>query len=115
MQRDVQRWTNVVGPILICGRPIYSSSEVPVSKINIQGMVKRIRRIANFPSNPDGEGIDELQAVDKKVIPSTPKNFQPRLSAVPSSTQPSSPQPSTAIPPALDFPMRKTPAPQPRP
>ncbi|MBW0514978.1 hypothetical protein O181_054693 [Austropuccinia psidii MF-1] len=73
-------------------------------------MVKRIRRITNLPSNPDGEGIDELEAVDKKVIPSAPKNFQPRLAAVPSSTQP-----STAMPPALDFPMRKTPAPQPRP
>ncbi|MBW0554194.1 hypothetical protein O181_093909 [Austropuccinia psidii MF-1] len=33
-QRDVARWTDVGGPIPVGGRPIYSSSEVPISRIN---------------------------------------------------------------------------------
>ncbi|MBW0509610.1 hypothetical protein O181_049325 [Austropuccinia psidii MF-1] len=52
-QRDVARWTNV-------GRPIYSSSEVPISSINTEGVVKRIRRIADSPTDPDAAGSDEL-------------------------------------------------------
>ncbi|MBW0500635.1 hypothetical protein O181_040350 [Austropuccinia psidii MF-1] len=36
-QRDVARWTNVGGPIPIGGRPIYSRSEVPISRINTEG------------------------------------------------------------------------------
>ncbi|MBW0471471.1 hypothetical protein O181_011186 [Austropuccinia psidii MF-1] len=46
-QRDVARWTNVGGPIPIGGRPIYSSSEVAISRINTEGVVKRIRRIVS--------------------------------------------------------------------
>ncbi|MBW0589831.1 hypothetical protein O181_129546 [Austropuccinia psidii MF-1] len=52
-QRDVARWTNVGGPIPVGGRPIYSSSEVPISRINTEGVVKRIRRIADSPTDPD--------------------------------------------------------------
>ncbi|MBW0563755.1 hypothetical protein O181_103470 [Austropuccinia psidii MF-1] len=59
-QRDVARWTNVGGPIPIGGRPIFSSSEVPISRINTEGIVKRIRQIANSPPDPDAEGSDEL-------------------------------------------------------
>ncbi|MBW0577512.1 hypothetical protein O181_117227, partial [Austropuccinia psidii MF-1] len=54
-QRDVARWTNVGGPIPDGGRPIYSSSEVPISRINTEGVVKRIRRIADSPTDPDAE------------------------------------------------------------
>ncbi|MBW0467140.1 hypothetical protein O181_006855 [Austropuccinia psidii MF-1] len=46
-KRDVARWTDVGGPIPAGGRPIYSSSEVPISRIKNKGVVKRIRRIAN--------------------------------------------------------------------
>ncbi|MBW0550186.1 hypothetical protein O181_089901 [Austropuccinia psidii MF-1] len=54
-QRDVERWTNVGGPIPVSGRPIYSSSEVPISRINTEGVVKRIRSIADSPTDPDAE------------------------------------------------------------
>ncbi|MBW0553101.1 hypothetical protein O181_092816 [Austropuccinia psidii MF-1] len=59
-QREVARWTNVGGSIPIGGRPIYSSSEVPISRINTERVVKQIRQIANFPPDPDAEGSDEL-------------------------------------------------------
>ncbi|MBW0543724.1 hypothetical protein O181_083439 [Austropuccinia psidii MF-1] len=58
-QMDVARWTNVEGPIPVGGRPIYSSSEVPIYRINTKGIVKRIRQIANSPPDPDAEGSDE--------------------------------------------------------
>ncbi|MBW0573306.1 hypothetical protein O181_113021 [Austropuccinia psidii MF-1] len=58
--RDVARWTNVGGPIPVGGRPIFSSSEVPISIINTDGVVKRIRRIADSPPDPDAEGSEEL-------------------------------------------------------
>ncbi|MBW0573301.1 hypothetical protein O181_113016 [Austropuccinia psidii MF-1] len=54
------RRTNVGGPILVGGRPIYSSSEVSISRINTEGVVKQIRQIANSPPNADAEGSDEL-------------------------------------------------------
>ncbi|MBW0591345.1 hypothetical protein O181_131060, partial [Austropuccinia psidii MF-1] len=43
-QRDVARWTNVGGSIPIGGRPIYSSSEVPISRTNTEGVVKVVKR-----------------------------------------------------------------------
>ncbi|MBW0591320.1 hypothetical protein O181_131035 [Austropuccinia psidii MF-1] len=52
-QRDVARWTNA-------GGPIYSSSEVPSSRINNEGIVKGIRRIGDTPPGLDAEGSDEL-------------------------------------------------------
>ncbi|MBW0494979.1 hypothetical protein O181_034694 [Austropuccinia psidii MF-1] len=88
-QRDVARWTNV-------GGPIYYSSEVPISRINTEGIVKRIRQIANSPPDPDAEGSDysppqpPAKRFQSKVIPSTPRNFQPTLATIP-----------TSIPPAL--------------
>ncbi|MBW0552431.1 hypothetical protein O181_092146 [Austropuccinia psidii MF-1] len=118
-KRDVTRWTNVGGPIPIGGRPIYSSSEVPISRINTEGVVKRIRRIADYPTDPDAEGNDELDgeevvvvphSVDhqsstsypqplsnrfqSQVIPSTPRTFQPVLASIPTSLPPASPSPS---------------------
>ncbi|MBW0549986.1 hypothetical protein O181_089701 [Austropuccinia psidii MF-1] len=103
-QRDVARLTNVGGPIPVGGRPIYSSSEVPISRINTEIVVKRIRQIANSPSDPDAEVCDELDGEEVEVvhnysghksspspshppakrfqshiIPSTPRTFQPIL------------------------------------
>ncbi|MBW0543163.1 hypothetical protein O181_082878 [Austropuccinia psidii MF-1] len=48
--------------------PLYSSSEVPISRINNQGIVERIRRILNFPINPSGEGINELDGEEIEVL-----------------------------------------------
>ncbi|MBW0575829.1 hypothetical protein O181_115544 [Austropuccinia psidii MF-1] len=59
-QRDVARWTNFGGSIPVGGRTIYSSSEVPISRINTEGEVKIIRRTANSPPDLDAEGSDEL-------------------------------------------------------
>ncbi|MBW0552423.1 hypothetical protein O181_092138 [Austropuccinia psidii MF-1] len=56
-QGDVERWTNVGGSIPVGGRPIYSISEVPISRINTEGVVKRIRRIADSPTDPNAEGV----------------------------------------------------------
>ncbi|MBW0532194.1 hypothetical protein O181_071909 [Austropuccinia psidii MF-1] len=69
LNRDVARWINVGGPIAVGGRPIYSSSEVPISRINTEGVVKRIRSIAVSPTDPDAEGSDELDGEEVKVVP----------------------------------------------
>ncbi|MBW0520109.1 hypothetical protein O181_059824 [Austropuccinia psidii MF-1] len=122
-QQDLARWTNFGGPISAGGRPIYSSSEVPISRINTKGVVKRIRRIADSPTDPDAEGSDELDgeevvvvphSVDhqsstsssqplsnrfqSQVIPSTPRAFQPVLASIPTSLPPASPSPSHSRP-----------------
>ncbi|MBW0539298.1 hypothetical protein O181_079013 [Austropuccinia psidii MF-1] len=114
-QRDVARWINVGGPIPVGGRPIYSSSEVPISRINTEGIVKRIRQIANSPPDLDAEGSDELDGEEvevvpnsagnpsntspsqppakgfqSQVIPSTPKAFQTTLATIPTSIPPAS-------------------------
>ncbi|MBW0592718.1 hypothetical protein O181_132433 [Austropuccinia psidii MF-1] len=71
-QRDVARWTNVGGPIPISGKPIHYSSEVPISRTNTDGVVKvvrKIRRIADSPSDPDAEGSDELYGEEVEVVP----------------------------------------------
>ncbi|MBW0512408.1 hypothetical protein O181_052123 [Austropuccinia psidii MF-1] len=67
-QRDVERWTNVGGAIPVGGRPIYSSSAVPISRINTEGVVKIIRRIAYSPPDPDAEGSDELDGEEVEVV-----------------------------------------------
>ncbi|MBW0502837.1 hypothetical protein O181_042552 [Austropuccinia psidii MF-1] len=117
-QRDVARCADVGGPITVCGRPLYSSSEVPISRINTDGVVKRIRRIADSPPDPDSEGSDELDGEEVEVVPhlvghqsstsssqplanrfhshitpSTPRTFQP------TSLPPASPSPSHSRPP----------------
>ncbi|MBW0589459.1 hypothetical protein O181_129174, partial [Austropuccinia psidii MF-1] len=118
-KRDVERWTNVGGPIPIGGSPIYSSSEVPISRINTKGVLKRIRRIADSPPDPDAEGSDKLDGEEVKVvphlvghqssssssqplanrfqshfIPSTPRTFQPTLATVPTSPSSSHSRPA---------------------
>ncbi|MBW0575777.1 hypothetical protein O181_115492 [Austropuccinia psidii MF-1] len=110
-QGEVARWTNVGGPIPGCGRPIYSSSEVPISRINTEGVVKRIRRIADSPTDPDAEGSDELDA-SCQVIPSTPRTFQPVLSSIPTTITPSSASTSHARP-ALNPEVRPSPSQKP--
>ncbi|MBW0530241.1 hypothetical protein O181_069956 [Austropuccinia psidii MF-1] len=70
-QRDVVRWTNVGGPIPVGGRPIYSSSDVPIFRINTEGVVKGIRRIADSPPDPDPEGVMNWMI---------PKSFHPQYS-----------------------------------
>ncbi|MBW0549940.1 hypothetical protein O181_089655 [Austropuccinia psidii MF-1] len=111
-QRDVAWCTNVGGPIPVGGRPIYSSSDVPISRINTEGVVKRIRRIADSPTDPDAESSDELDA-SCQVIPSTPRTFQPALSSIPTTLPPDSPSPSHARP-ALSQVVRPSPIQQPR-
>ncbi|MBW0464466.1 hypothetical protein O181_004181 [Austropuccinia psidii MF-1] len=115
-QRDVARWTNAGGPILVGGRPIYSSSEVPICRINTEGVVKRIRQINDSPPDPDAEGSDELDGEEAEVVhnpighqsgtsPSyrpakrfqshiiarNPRTFQPALATLPTSLPPASP------------------------
>ncbi|MBW0524266.1 hypothetical protein O181_063981 [Austropuccinia psidii MF-1] len=138
MQRDVARCTNVGGPIPVCGRPIYSSSEIPISRINTEDIVKRIRQIFNSLPDPDAEGSDELDGEEVEVvpnsaghpsntspsqpptkrlqshiIPSTPRTFQPTLSTIPTSIPPASPN-SSHTRPALNTAVRPSPIQQPR-
>ncbi|MBW0491352.1 hypothetical protein O181_031067 [Austropuccinia psidii MF-1] len=133
-QRDVARWTNVGGPIPVGGRPIYSSSEVPISRINTEGIVKQIRQISNSPPDLDAEGSDELDGKEAEVvpnssghpsntspsqppakrfqshiIPSTLRAFQPTLATIP----PASPN-SSHTRPALNKAVRPSPIQQPR-
>ncbi|MBW0541110.1 hypothetical protein O181_080825 [Austropuccinia psidii MF-1] len=106
-QREVERWTNAGGLIPTGGRPIYSSSEVPISMTNYQGVVKRIRRTANSPTNTDSEESDKLDSEEVEVMnPSIGHH---------SRTSPS--QPAAKIfqsQPVLVSPMRPSPIPQPR-
>ncbi|MBW0577553.1 hypothetical protein O181_117268 [Austropuccinia psidii MF-1] len=136
--RDVARWTNVWGPIPAGGTPIYSSSQVPISRINTEGIVKRIRQLANSPPDPDAEGSDDLDGekfevvpnsagnpsntspsqppakrFQIQVIPSTPRTFQPTLATLPTSIPPASPN-SSHTRPAFDPAVRPSPIQKPR-
>ncbi|MBW0525192.1 hypothetical protein O181_064907 [Austropuccinia psidii MF-1] len=109
-QRDVARWTNIGGPIPVGGRPIYSSSEVPISRTNTEGVVKivkRVRRIDDSPTDPDAEGSDELD------VPRTPRTFQPILASIPTTIPPPSPSTSHSRP-ALNPEVRPSPVQQSR-
>ncbi|MBW0536571.1 hypothetical protein O181_076286 [Austropuccinia psidii MF-1] len=122
-QRHVARSTNVGGPIPVGGRTIYSSSDIPISRINSEGVVKRIRRISYSPTDPDAEGSDELDGeevevvphfvghsssnssaqplanrVQSQVLPITPRTFQPVLASIPTTIPPSSPSTSHSRP-----------------
>ncbi|MBW0575588.1 hypothetical protein O181_115303 [Austropuccinia psidii MF-1] len=107
-KRDVARWTNVGGPIQVGGRPIYSSSEGPISRINTEGIVKRIRQMADSPPDPDAEGVEVVlnsagppyntspsqtpaMRSQSQVIPSTPRTCQPTLATITTSIPPASP------------------------
>ncbi|MBW0497042.1 hypothetical protein O181_036757 [Austropuccinia psidii MF-1] len=61
-------WTKTGGPIPVGGMPIYSSAEVPIPRIKKQGVVKQIRRIANSPTDPDSEGINELDGEELQIV-----------------------------------------------
>ncbi|MBW0464625.1 hypothetical protein O181_004340 [Austropuccinia psidii MF-1] len=131
-KRDVARWNNVGGSIPVGGRSIYSSSAVPISRINAEGSVKKIRRIAYSPPDPDAEGSEEVEVINNPVghqsstspsqppakifqsllIPSTPRNFQPTLSTIPTFLLPASPSSShtrSAMVPAVRlFPIQQS-------
>ncbi|MBW0483388.1 hypothetical protein O181_023103 [Austropuccinia psidii MF-1] len=132
-KRDVARWKNVGGAIPVGGRPVYSSSEVPICRINNEGVVNRIKQISNSPPDPDPEVSDELDGEEVEVvhnsighqsstspshppakifqghiIPRPPKTLQQTLA-----TLPSSPSSSTSRP-ALIPAVRLTPIPQSR-
>ncbi|MBW0476017.1 hypothetical protein O181_015732 [Austropuccinia psidii MF-1] len=125
-QRDVARWTNVGRPIPVGGMPIYSSSEVPISTINTEGMVKPIRRIADSSPDLDGEEAEVVpnfaghpsntspskppsKIFQSQIIPSTPRNFQPTLSTIPTSIPPASPH-SSHTRPAFNQAVRPSPS-----
>ncbi|MBW0561100.1 hypothetical protein O181_100815 [Austropuccinia psidii MF-1] len=121
-QRDVAKWTNVGGPIPVGGRPINSSSEVPISRINTEGVVKRIRMIADSPTDPDAEvghpsSTSSSQPLanrfQSQVIPSTPRTFQTVLASIPTTLPPDSPSTSNARP-DLNQAVRPSPTQQPR-
>ncbi|MBW0521696.1 hypothetical protein O181_061411 [Austropuccinia psidii MF-1] len=124
--RDVARWTNVGGPIPVGGRPIYLGSEAPISRMITEGIVKQIRHIANSPPNPDGEEAEVVpnssghpsntspfqppsKMFQRQIIPCTPRNFQPTLATIPTS----SPH-SFHTRPALNPAVRPSPIQQPR-
>ncbi|MBW0538123.1 hypothetical protein O181_077838 [Austropuccinia psidii MF-1] len=132
-KREVARWTNVGGPIQVGGRQIYSSSEVAISIINTKGVVKIITQIADSPPNPDDESSGELDGEEVEVVlnstghhsstspsqpaakrfqsqlvPSTPRNFQPVLSTIPSTIPPHFPSPPLVLT------LRPSPIPQPK-
>ncbi|MBW0479934.1 hypothetical protein O181_019649 [Austropuccinia psidii MF-1] len=88
-QRNVARWTNVGRPIPIGGRPIYSSSEVPISRINTEVIVKRIRQSDNSPPDLDAEGNDELDGEEVEMAPNPASH--------PSNTSPSPPPAKPAL------------------
>ncbi|MBW0545746.1 hypothetical protein O181_085461, partial [Austropuccinia psidii MF-1] len=78
----------------------------PMSRINNEGVVKRIRRIADSPPDPNAEGSEKLdgeeppaKGLQSRLIPSTPRSFQPALATIP--TSPSSSHSRTAINPAV--------------
>ncbi|MBW0520826.1 hypothetical protein O181_060541 [Austropuccinia psidii MF-1] len=114
-QRDVARWTNVGGPIPVGGRPIYFSSEVPISRINTEGVVKGIKKISDSPADPDAEGSEEPLAnrFQRQVIPSTPRTFQPVLASIPTTIPPSSPS-TSHVRPSLNPAVRPSPRQQAR-
>ncbi|MBW0565020.1 hypothetical protein O181_104735 [Austropuccinia psidii MF-1] len=137
-KRDVARWTNVGGSVPVGGRPICSSSEVPISRINTEGVVKRIKRIADSPTDPDAEGSNGLDGEEvvvvphsvchpsstsssqplsdrfqSQVIPSTPRTFQAVLAYISTTLPPDSPSPCHARP-SLSQAVRPSPIKQPR-
>ncbi|MBW0494062.1 hypothetical protein O181_033777 [Austropuccinia psidii MF-1] len=103
MQRDVARWTDVGGPIPVVSRPIYSSSEVLISRINTEGVVKQIRQIADSP--PDTDAEPPAKRFQSYIIPRTPRTFQPTLATIPNSLPPESPS-SSHTRPALNAAVR---------
>ncbi|MBW0540094.1 hypothetical protein O181_079809 [Austropuccinia psidii MF-1] len=107
-------------------------------QINTEGIVKRIRQIANSAPDPDAEGSNELDGEEaeviphsaghpsnsspsrppakrfqSQVIPSTPRNFKPTLATIPTAIPPASPH-SCHTRPALNPEVRPSPIQQSR-
>ncbi|MBW0581368.1 hypothetical protein O181_121083, partial [Austropuccinia psidii MF-1] len=103
-QRDLARWTNVGGPIPDGGRPIYSSSEVPISRTNTEGAVKldgeEVQVVPHSVGHPSSNSSTQPLAnrFQIQVIPSTPRTFQPILASIPTTIPPPSPSTSHARP-----------------
>ncbi|MBW0489728.1 hypothetical protein O181_029443 [Austropuccinia psidii MF-1] len=94
-KRDVARWTNVGGSIPVGGRPSYSSSAVPISRINTEAEVVNNpvgHHSSTSPSQPPAK------IFQSHLIPSTPRKFQPTLSAIPTSLPHSLPSSSHTRP-----------------
>ncbi|MBW0517152.1 hypothetical protein O181_056867 [Austropuccinia psidii MF-1] len=102
-------WTKVGGPIPVGCRPIYSSSEVPISRINTEE-VEVVINSSGHQSNPS-PSHPASKRFQSQVVPSTPRDLQPVLSTIPSAIPPLSPNPSTARH-ALVSKMRPSPIPQ---
>ncbi|MBW0546525.1 hypothetical protein O181_086240 [Austropuccinia psidii MF-1] len=120
LNRDVARWSNVGGTIPVDDRAIYSSSEVPIPRINTEGVVKTIRRISDSPTDADAEGSEYNSSAQplanrfqRQVIPSTPRTFQPVVASIPTTFPPSSPSNSHARP-VLNPAVRPSPSQKPR-
>ncbi|MBW0505900.1 hypothetical protein O181_045615 [Austropuccinia psidii MF-1] len=94
-----------------------------ISRINTEGLVKRIKQIANSPPDLDAAGGNHLDGEEAEVVynsighqsstspshpaakrfqsnifPSTPRTFQPTLATLPTSLPPASPSSSAARP-----------------
>ncbi|MBW0461531.1 hypothetical protein O181_001246 [Austropuccinia psidii MF-1] len=110
MQRDVARWTNVEGPIPVGGRLIHSSYKVPISRINIQGVAKRLRIIEDLPTDPNFEGSYEVDGEEAEVVPnsidhqSSASPSQPASRRFQSQVIPSTPRKLQQILPLLGLP-----------
>ncbi|MBW0584104.1 hypothetical protein O181_123819 [Austropuccinia psidii MF-1] len=123
--QNIQSATSVLlgrSHVVVLGQQLPTSA-VPISRINTEGVVKRIRRTSDSPPDLDAEGSDEfdgdkVEVVDDPVgqqsstspsqppakrfqiglISSTSRNFQPTLSAIPTSLPHSSPSSSHTRP-----------------
>ncbi|MBW0529963.1 hypothetical protein O181_069678 [Austropuccinia psidii MF-1] len=105
-QRDVERWTNFGGSIPVGGRPIYSPSAVSTSRINTEGDGEEVEVVNNPVVQQSSTSASQPPAkrFQSFLIPSTPRNFQPTLSAITTSLPYSSPSSShtrRAINPAI--------------
>ncbi|MBW0517182.1 hypothetical protein O181_056897 [Austropuccinia psidii MF-1] len=97
-QRDVARWTNDGGLIPVGGRPLYSSSEFPISRINSSDELdgEEVEVISHSVSHPSNSS--PAKRFQSQVTPSTPRNFQPTLAKIPTSIPPASPHSSHTRP-----------------
>ncbi|MBW0490301.1 hypothetical protein O181_030016 [Austropuccinia psidii MF-1] len=109
-KRDVERWTNVRGPIATGGRPIYSSWDVPISRINSQCVDLEL---IHWPTLKYFTFSTFFQETPKPIHFHYPKKFPAYLVHAPSSIPPPSPHPSTSRP-SLASQLRPSPIPQPR-
>ncbi|MBW0488213.1 hypothetical protein O181_027928 [Austropuccinia psidii MF-1] len=103
-KRDVARWTNVGGPIPVGDAE--GSDELDGEEVEV------VSNSAGHPSNtsPSQPLAKRFQS---QIISSTPRNFQPTLSAIPTSIPSASPH-SSHTRPALNPAVRQSSIQQPR-